>query len=47
MELARQTPREEVMITRRFFQLATGALLAAATFATTAAQAQYPERPSP
>jgi tripartite-type tricarboxylate transporter receptor subunit TctC len=33
------------MITRRFFQLATGALLAAATFGATVAEAQWPERP--
>jgi tripartite-type tricarboxylate transporter receptor subunit TctC len=33
------------MITRRFFQLATAALLATATFGATMAQAQYPERP--
>jgi tripartite-type tricarboxylate transporter receptor subunit TctC len=33
------------MITRRLFQLVTGALLAAATFGTTMAQAQFPERP--
>ena len=33
------------MITRRLFQLAAAALLATASFGTTLAQAQYPERP--
>lgn len=33
------------MLTRRLFQIATGALLAAASFGTGMAQAQYPERP--
>src|SRR5919106_979004 len=33
------------MITRRLFQLAAATLLATASFGTTLAQAQYPERP--